>query len=665
MTASPPTLCLCMIVKNESRIITRMLDTVIDYIDAYCICDTGSTDDTVQILETYFEKHPRVSGTVFHEPFRDFAYSRNVALQRCAGMSDFALLVDADMTPQWKNFEKSVLATADAFTILQGSPNFMYRNMRIVRNNGEFKYRGVTHEYIDTPPNTHAVNLDVDSVFILDIGDGGCKSDKAERDIRLLTNGLEEEPTNERYMFYLANTYFDTSQWELAEQYYRKRIERGGWSQEVWYSWYRIGLSFLQRDRPNDAVASWLEAYQVEPLRLENLYEIIKHYRVRGKSHTVKLFYDKAEAVCSSLPESKKTDFLFLSNDVYTHKLAEEWTISAFYTGVTNIRPESLRIFKYGTDMRVFNGLVRNMKFYDFAVPFIRIHNMSLALVHEDIFYRSSSPSIIPAKEGEEGYVVNLRLVNYSYEKSSGWITVTPPPNIITLNIMVRLDANLKELSRVNLFVPLHPPRLYMGVEDVRLFRVPSGTVQFLGTGYHKNDTLGVVGGTYPLGLASPTELKQNFNPGTACEKNWVYVCPKGADDSPFIVYRWHPLEVCKRVDNEIVVERVVPTPELFSSLRGSTHGFLYEDEIWFVTHFVEYATPRRYYHILLVFDDAMTEIRRASPPFKFENQNIEYCLGLIVEKERLLFSYSTWDETSKIAVSDRSAFPLVDWKSI
>ena len=286
-------------------------------------------------------------------------------------------------------------------------------------------------------------------------------------------------------------------------------------------------------------------------------------------------------------------------------------------------------------------------------------------LLFTKIFFTGPRPRpSIPAKDGVDGYVVNLRLVNYAYDKPSGLITVTPHPHIITLNIMVHLDAQLKELSRVVLFTPLEPRRLYMGVEDVRLFRDSGGTVQFLGTGYHKNDTLGVVVGTYPLDLASPLELTQNFNPGTACEKNWVYVCPKGAD-TPLLVYRWHPLQVCQCVEDEIVVERVVPTPPLFATLRGSTHGFLYEDEMWFVTHFVEYATPRRYYHMVLVFDDAMTELRRVSPSFKFENQNIEYCLGLVVEHDRLLFSYSTWDETSKIAVSNRSSFPLVDWTSI
>jgi len=48
------TICLNMIVKNESLIITRLFDSVVNIIDTYCICDTGSTDDTINIIEKYF-----------------------------------------------------------------------------------------------------------------------------------------------------------------------------------------------------------------------------------------------------------------------------------------------------------------------------------------------------------------------------------------------------------------------------------------------------------------------------------------------------------------------------------------------------------------------------------------------------------------------------------
>ena len=49
------TVCLNMIVKNESKIITRLFDTVLGIIDSYCICDTGSTDNTINIIKKYFD----------------------------------------------------------------------------------------------------------------------------------------------------------------------------------------------------------------------------------------------------------------------------------------------------------------------------------------------------------------------------------------------------------------------------------------------------------------------------------------------------------------------------------------------------------------------------------------------------------------------------------
>ena len=44
-------LCLNMIVKNESRIITRLMESVLPIIDTYLICDTGSTDNTIDVIK--------------------------------------------------------------------------------------------------------------------------------------------------------------------------------------------------------------------------------------------------------------------------------------------------------------------------------------------------------------------------------------------------------------------------------------------------------------------------------------------------------------------------------------------------------------------------------------------------------------------------------------
>ena len=51
-----PTICLNMIVKDESKVILRSLESVYRMIDSYCICDTGSTDDTVNLRQTFLKK---------------------------------------------------------------------------------------------------------------------------------------------------------------------------------------------------------------------------------------------------------------------------------------------------------------------------------------------------------------------------------------------------------------------------------------------------------------------------------------------------------------------------------------------------------------------------------------------------------------------------------
>jgi glycosyltransferase involved in cell wall biosynthesis len=151
-----PTLCLNMIVKNENTIIQRLFDSVISIIDCYCICDTGSTDDTIEIIENYF-REKNIPGKIIKEPFQNFSYNRNFSLSACIGMSDYVLLLDADMILELTNFNKYSLYEADSFGILQGNDSFYYHNIRIVKNNGLYKYVGVTHEYINIPSNNKKI----------------------------------------------------------------------------------------------------------------------------------------------------------------------------------------------------------------------------------------------------------------------------------------------------------------------------------------------------------------------------------------------------------------------------------------------------------------------------------------------------------------------------
>ena len=90
--------------------------------------------------------------------------------------------------------------------------------------------------------------------------------------------------------------------------------------------------------------------------------------------------------------------------------------------------------------------------------------------------------------------------------------------------------------------------------------------------------------------------------------------------------------------------------PKIFSMARGSTNGFKYNNEMWFVVHMVHQISgePRFYYHMFVKFDNSMNFLQHTSP-FKFSNDPIEYCCGLIVEDKQIILSHSVWDRESYI----------------
>ena len=191
----------------------------------------------------------------------------------------------------------------------------------------------------------------------------------------------------------------------------------------------------------------------------------------------------------------------------------------------------------------------------------------------------------------------------------------------------------------------------------------------YIGTGYHANNKIGIVSGHYDINSKELVinELKQDFK-DSGCEKNWTFVDYNGENH---VIYEWSPLRICKLDENNKLINVTQKNmPKIFSRARGSTCGYTYnkkvgennngniamsilESEIWFVNHIVSYESPRHYYHVISVFDSDMN-LLRYSAPFKFEGEPIEYSLSIVVEDERVIINYSTWDRTTRIGVYDK-----------
>jgi tetratricopeptide (TPR) repeat protein len=661
---NPPTLCLNMIVKNESRIITRLFDSVLPIIDSYCICDTGSTDNTIQLIEEYFREKGK-PGKVVQEPFKNFCHNRNFALQSCIGLSDYILLLDADMIIEINNFDKRLLNSAQSFNILQGNDSFYYQNLRIIRNNGLYKYMGVTHEYIDVPKTNTTINISKKDIFIRDIGDGGSKNDKFERDIRLLLDGIKEEPNNARYYFYLGNSYHDIGKYEEAIPVYKKRIEFGGWPEEVWYSYYRIGKCYQNLNKFADALYYWLEGYDYYPNRLESIYEIIRYYRLSSKHKLCMKFYNLAKEILDK--NESRDNYLFLHNNLYTYQIDYEYTIFAAYCGVKNIDNQVVKVLNNSNDREETNNLLSNMKFYKNILQrqslYVADNSFDTIINGENIKFMSSSSCLIPTQD-QNGYLCNIRYVNYFIEPNGSYTGCDK--HIISLNRFVQFDKNLKIINEKWMDLS-YDGRLYIGVEDIKIYQ-DKDQLLFIGTGYHSDNKIGIVSGLYDIENKNlvGNELKQYFN-DTQCEKNWIFV---EYNNDLHIIYQWYPLKIGKLDNNILNIVETKNMPKLFSRVRGSTCGYIYnkkvgenkngnividifDREIWFINHIVSYENPRHYYHMITVFDSNMN-LLRYSAPFKFEGESIEYCLSIIVEDDRVIINYSTWDRTTRISIYDK-----------
>jgi len=285
---------LSMIVKNEQKVIMRCLESVVNYIDFFVIMDTGSSDDTPNIIANFF-KDRGVKGVLIQGEFKNFSYARNKCLQLAYKISPskYILLIDSDMILKVGDFSFHHI-TEDGYYITQQDNKLSYKNLRLIKNDKSWYYDGYTHEVLLSSKEHKKSTLPHDKIYIMDMSDGGSKSDKIERDIRLLHLEINEKPTHSRGYFYLANTYFGKGDHTSAEKYYRLRIEMGGWIEEVWYCYYRLGLIRLVRGNIPEAIYFLFTAIETHPLRLETYFHLLYIFRQQKMDIMFDIFREKA-----------------------------------------------------------------------------------------------------------------------------------------------------------------------------------------------------------------------------------------------------------------------------------------------------------------------------------------------------------------------------------
>lgn len=331
-----PIVIVNMIVKNEAVVIKRCLDSLVLWVDGIFVADTGSTDETPHLINSWIETNKKF-GKVVYQEWKNFGHNRTNALLAAQdwikkkGMDPskvYLVFLDADMCFEDGGKIKKDLDKADLWYIPQENRFMRYLNLRFARASLEIEVKSPTHEYYDikTKNTTHR---NEETVVIRDIGDGGCKEDKAERDIRLLKEGIAQEPDNLRYWFYLANTFKDLRQWENAVKAYQQRIQKPGWYEELFCSYLYKGDCHLRMGHKEKAIYSWLLAYNTDPTRPESLCRLAGLHRKDSKHHLAMLYIEKGYDQLKKVSER----MLFLEKPCFEYMLDYELSICAFYVG--------------------------------------------------------------------------------------------------------------------------------------------------------------------------------------------------------------------------------------------------------------------------------------------------------------------------------------------
>jgi tetratricopeptide (TPR) repeat protein len=130
----------------------------------------------------------------------------------------------------------------------------------------------------------------------------------------------ERNPEDARSVFDLAQSYFDRGDFVKAREGYARRVEMGGWDEEVYYAKYRIAESMEHLGEPwPDIQNAYLKAWEFRPTRAEPLYAIARRYRVDQHYRLGYLFAERAAQI--PFPEG---DQLFVRSEIHAWCASDE-----------------------------------------------------------------------------------------------------------------------------------------------------------------------------------------------------------------------------------------------------------------------------------------------------------------------------------------------------
>lgn len=257
---------------NEEKHIKRWANSAKDA-DLVVVCDTGSTDDTVNIAKSEgCEVH-----SIFVKPWR-FDDARNASLAILPNDIDFCIALDADeiLVPGWRNHFETLSqdCTRPRYNYIWSwendgvTPSLTYSGDKIHKRFG-YRWKHPVHEvltpYID----------EKQEYFGLEIQHHPDNTKPRSQYFPLLELAAKEQPQCDRTAHYLAREYFFNQRYSEAAAEFKRHLSL---ESSVWGAERARSMRYLSVCEPNKEEYWLLRALSEDPFRRETLCDLSTYY---------------------------------------------------------------------------------------------------------------------------------------------------------------------------------------------------------------------------------------------------------------------------------------------------------------------------------------------------------------------------------------------------
>ena len=321
-----------MIVKDEAHCITKCLESVKPIINHWIIIDTGSSDNTEDVVRNSLKDVP---GSFLHSPWIDFSTNRNESLKLARTKADYVLIIDADDYLVINDITEFNNLKDNHYNIQIKHNNISYYRPQLIKSTTPAEYKCPLHEYLEVPD--HGTDIKNSYIQFGAIGSRSKDPLKYQKDADVFLKHLEIDPYNPRYLFYCAQSFRDAGNKEKALEYYMKRTQVKGWIEESYVALLEAGklLEELDKEQVEDA---YINAHIMFPFRAEALAHLASFHRKQNMFHKAYFYASLARNIL------KPSHALFLEDACYDWIPLDEMAISSFYL---NKKDESIILHKH------------------------------------------------------------------------------------------------------------------------------------------------------------------------------------------------------------------------------------------------------------------------------------------------------------------------------